>query len=172
MNSSSITRTGWVATLICLLLQVLIAPHIAIFGATPFFLLIPLVLVATSADMTMSVIFGFLLGLLYDLGSGEPLGTMCMAFTICVVVCQFMGAGDASGGGALFAGAVCVVVTMVLQGILMVITGHAASFASILLTRVLIGIIYSGIITLVGLGIAQGVGSGSRGNRGLGTRLR
>ena len=79
---------------------------------------------------------------------------------------------SSSSGKARENDPVCVVVTMVLQGILMVITGHAASFASILLTRVLIGIIYSGIITLVGLGIAQGVGSGSRGNRGLGTRLR
>ncbi len=67
---------------VCILLQACIAPNIAIFGASPNFLLIPVLLVALHSGIGFASIAGFLLGLLYDGMNSGTIGCMALVFVL------------------------------------------------------------------------------------------
>lgn len=155
-EGSGISLAGWVSTIVCLLLQVLLAPHIAIAGATPLFLAIPLAVVATSSGTALAVAFAFLLGLVYDLGTGTPLGSMSMAFSLAALVMQLLGRTEGGTGVSLGALAAAVVVAEVVQGILLAMTGYATS-AGPVLVRMLVGSLYTSAIAAIGLAIVRAI---------------
>lgn len=157
-EGGGISLAGWVSTVVCLLLQVLLAPHIAIAGATPLFLAIPLVVVAMSSGTALAVTFGFLLGLVYDLGTGTPLGSMSMALSLAALVVQLFGRSEGSTDVSLAVVVVAVVLTEVVQGILLAMTGYATS-AGPVLARILVGSLYTSAITALGLVIVRAIRS-------------
>ena len=67
----------------CILLQAAVAPNIAIFGAQPNFLLIPVLLVALRSGTGPASIAGFGLGVLYDAMTSGTIG--CMALVLVLV---------------------------------------------------------------------------------------
>lgn len=71
-----------VTTVLCILLQAGISPAIAIMGATPNFLLIPVLLVSMRSGVGAGSITGFALGLLYDLMGAGTIGCMALVFTL------------------------------------------------------------------------------------------
>ena len=71
-----------VTFVVCILLQACIAPNIAIFGASPNFLLIPVLLVAIHSGIGLASIAGFLLGLLYDGMNSATIGCMALVFVL------------------------------------------------------------------------------------------
>ncbi len=68
---------------VCILLQAAVAPNIALFGAQPNFLLVPVLLVALRSGTGPASIAGFCLGLLYDAMTSGTIG--CMALVLVLV---------------------------------------------------------------------------------------
>jgi len=70
------------AILIATLLQVGLAPYIAIGGVTPNFLLLVVVTIALTTGPSEGATSGFVAGLLFDLVGTGPLGPMALVLTI------------------------------------------------------------------------------------------
>ncbi len=171
-EDAGLSVADWVTTIVCLLLQVLLAPHIAIGGTMPLFLLVPLFCVAVSSSMTVAVVFGFLLGFLYDLGTGEAMGVMSLAFTVAAAGVQLLGVdGDGAGVNPLVTIA-AVVVVQLLQGILLGIAGYADSAGYIIVHCILLGSLYNGIITLAGMALIRAISNRKAPVNGPSRRLR
>jgi rod shape-determining protein MreD len=86
-----------VGSLIAFLLQVIIAPNIAILGVVPNFILGFVILNAMSCNRVRSSLTGFILGLLYGFISQGPLGAMSLVLAI-------LGYGISSLNKELFSG--------------------------------------------------------------------
>lgn len=71
-----------VTVILCIILQAAIAPAISIMGATPNFLLIPVLLISLRSGTGAGSIAGFSLGLLYDLMGSGTVGCMALVFTL------------------------------------------------------------------------------------------
>lgn len=78
---------------VSVLLQILVAPHLALFGgmAMPNVVVVFAMLVAVTRPMQFGPIMPFVLGLLFDLFSGGPVGAMAFSLTaFSVLVSQFI----------------------------------------------------------------------------------
>jgi rod shape-determining protein MreD len=71
-----------IAAIITVLLQIIIAPNIAINGVVPDFILVFVVVTAISHDTVPSMIVAFILGLVYDFTCSGPIGLMALVLTI------------------------------------------------------------------------------------------
>lgn len=71
-----------VGAVVAVLLQIVIAPNIAISGAMPNFLLIFTMIVAIACPREGGVVLPFVLGLLFDLMGGGPVGAMAFLMTL------------------------------------------------------------------------------------------
>ena len=71
---------------VCILLQVGVAPAIAIVGCSPNFLLIPVLLVAMKSGYSVGSLAGFCCGLFGDLAGDGPIGCLALTFTILAVI--------------------------------------------------------------------------------------
>lgn len=67
---------------ICAVLQIMLAPNIAIGGVSPNFMLLPAVCAGIIADAKQGCIFGFASGLIFDLSTTGPLGAMTLILTL------------------------------------------------------------------------------------------
>lgn len=71
-----------VTIVLCIILQAGVSPAIAIMGAAPNFLLIPVLLISMRSGVGIGSIAGFSLGLLYDLMGAGTVGCMALVFTV------------------------------------------------------------------------------------------
>lgn len=72
-RESLVTLIGAIAAL---LLQVIVAPNVALFGAVPNFILAYCLVVAIVRPRSAGLVMPFVLGLLFDLMSPSPVGAM------------------------------------------------------------------------------------------------
>ncbi len=72
-----------ITIIVCLALQMAVAPAIQIMGARPDFLIIPVLFIALRSGSTAGAVSGFILGLFYDFAGDTVVGAM--ALTYCVV---------------------------------------------------------------------------------------
>lgn len=70
------------ALLVALVLQVMIAPHLAIFGVTPNLLLLVVITLAFVEGSSAGASTGFVAGLLMDLLSTGPIGAWALVMTV------------------------------------------------------------------------------------------
>ncbi len=124
---------AYVITLVvCILLQLAIAPVVAIAGAQPNFLLICVLLIASRSGATAGSVAGFLLGLFYDFAGDGIIGAMALAFTLTALVVGLLCSGllcsamDMSPAAGALVGLVFGVLTTVVYG-LVTILGSTAS---------------------------------------------
>lgn len=82
-----------ITIVVCILLQMALAPAISLAGATPEFLLIPVLLISLKSGSGAGGIAGFLLGLLQDLIGDGTVGCMALVFTITALVVGLVGSG-------------------------------------------------------------------------------
>ena len=75
---------------VCILLELAIAPLIAIGGCSPSFLLIPVLLVSMHSGPAVGSITGFLLGLLADFNSDTAIGCTALIFILIAVIVGFI----------------------------------------------------------------------------------
>ena len=81
----NVTRDGIavaVGAVVAVLLQVVVAPNIALFGAMPNFVVAYALLVAIVRPMAAGPVMPFVLGLVFDLVSGGPVGTMAFLLVL------------------------------------------------------------------------------------------
>jgi rod shape-determining protein MreD len=71
-----------IGSLVAFLLQVMIAPSIALLDVVPNFILGFVVLNAMASNKIRSSLTGFVLGLLYDFTAQGPLGVMALVFAL------------------------------------------------------------------------------------------
>lgn len=65
-----------IGAVLALLLQVIVAPNVALFGAVPNFILAYCLVVAIVRPRSAGLVMPFVLGLLFDLMSSSPVGAM------------------------------------------------------------------------------------------------
>lgn len=80
-----------ITIIICILFQAGVAPAIAVMGATPNFLLIPVLLISLRSGTGAGSVTGFGLGLLYDLMGSGTVGCMALMFTLIAFVVGVLG---------------------------------------------------------------------------------
>ena len=81
----NVTRDGIavaVGAVVAVLLQVVVAPNIALFGAMPNFVVAYALLVAIVRPMAAGPVMPFVLGLVFDLVSGGPVGAMAFLLVL------------------------------------------------------------------------------------------
>lgn len=82
-----------ITIVVCILLQMAIAPAISIAGAVPEFLLIPVLLISLNSGSGAGGVAGFLLGLLQDLIGDGTIGCMALTFTITALIVGLASSG-------------------------------------------------------------------------------
>lgn len=70
-----------ICSVVVVLLQILIAPHVAIGSAIPNFIVVLCVVVAVMNSRNFNCLLPFVLGLIYDIISGGPIGAMAFCLT-------------------------------------------------------------------------------------------
>ena len=80
-----------VTIILCLFLQVGVAPAIQIGGCAPNFLLIPVLLVALKSGVGFGSLTGFLCGLFEDFAGNETVGCMALTMTLVAVIVGAVG---------------------------------------------------------------------------------
>ncbi len=76
MNETRDTIVLVVGAIIAVLAQIVVAPNIALFSSMPNFIVAYVMLVAIARPHTAGPVLPFVLGLIFDLLSGGPLGAM------------------------------------------------------------------------------------------------
>ena len=70
-----------VGAVLAVFLQVALAPYISIMGAMPNFIIVFVLIVAMSRPHSFGAVLPFVLGLVYDLTAGGPVGAMAFSLT-------------------------------------------------------------------------------------------
>ena len=140
-----------IAGVVAFLLQLILAPYIAIGHAMPDFVMVFVFLCAVTRSQSFGCVMPFVLGLLYDLLSGGVVGAMSFAFTLFSYVgarvfaamendTLFMPIAVMSAGMLL---------TELVYGIFLLATGYNASFIDALIFRALPCAIYDSVIAFI-----------------------
>jgi len=158
--------------LVALILQVVVAPSIAIFSVVPNFIVVAVAMVALVNNATRSALYGFILGFCYDLLSQGPVGVMALILTIMGYAVSTLNKGSFISNRVIemAAAVIAVFVGEVLHGVVLAIIGYDADIVYSLLFRALPGALYEAIILSVALVIIYSLPrkrkSGNVGNMG------
>lgn len=140
-----------VGSVIAVLLQIVIAPNIAIAGAMPNFLLVFAMIVAIACPSEGGVVLPFVMGMIFDLMGGGPVGAM--AFLLIVFSFAASRAFAVLDNENLFMPFVTLVVSMlvveVLYGVFLIWFSVDVSFADAFLYRGLPCALYDAVVGLV-----------------------
>lgn len=140
-----------VGAIVAVLLQVLIAPHIAIASAVPNFIVAFTIAVAVVRARSFGCVLPFVLGLAFDLMGGGPVGLMAFSLTLLsYLLSRFV---DHVGNDSLFMAlafaAIGVLLVDLLYGVLLLLFGYNASFLDALVYRMAPCIVYDIVLTLL-----------------------
>ncbi len=160
-----------VGCFVALVLQVSIAPAVALFSAQPNFLLAFAVAVAIVAPGTTGPVLPFVLGLLYDLTGSGPVGGMALLLVVaCFIASRVFLVLD---NDTIFMPiAIFVAVALVVElsyGILLIACGLQANPVEALLTRALPCALYDCAVGLVIYPVVARLFAGGAQNRGMRT---
>lgn len=140
-----------IGALVAVVLQIVVAPNIMVFGALPNFVLAYCMVVAVVCARTCGLVMPFLLGLVYDLVGGGPIGSMSLLLVLMTfAVSRAFAALDNDTLFMPVALIVCsVLVVEIVNGIVMINSGVSASFIDALLYRSLPCALYDCVFALV-----------------------
>ena len=146
--STSFTVFGSILTF---MLQVILAPNIAIFDVVPNFILVFVVLNAMVSPQIRSCFTGFFLGFLYDCVSHAALGTMSFVLTIIAYVFSSLNKDLFSGGWVIQAFYLLIAAFFgeLLHATFLSILGVDTDFLVSLGMRVLPGTLYDALFGLI-----------------------
>ena len=140
-----------VGALLSVLLQIVIAPQIAVFSILPNFMVVYAMLMAVMRAHSVGILLPFALGLSYDLLTGGPLGAMAFCLTLFSVASSLLfGAMD---NDTRFVSLTVLAVGLLLvdasYGIAMLALGYNATFLQALLYRIVPSFIYDVVLAFV-----------------------
>ena len=75
-----------IGAVVAALLQIVLAPHIGLFGAVPNFLVAYCIVAAVAQPQSYGCVMPFVLGLFFDLFTGGPVGAMAFSLMVFSVV--------------------------------------------------------------------------------------
>ena len=160
-----------VSALLAVLLQIILAPSIAIASTVPDFVLVTVVILALHNGPIRSTVLGFLLGLVSDLLSAGPLGAMTLVLTL---VGYTVSSLYKSTSGVFVIGAVILVLATLLaeflKSVLYAVVGSDSDFLLSLLLKVLPTTLYSVVIGLALLALYKLLTRDRSNNKRLGGR--
>lgn len=140
-----------IGALVAVLVQVLVAPHIAVGFAVPNFMAAFALVVAVARSESAGLALPFIVGLAYDLVSGGPVGAMAFAVTAVssATAWAHRRAGNDTLFMALFVLVVGVLAVEVAYGAFILMLGYSASLLEALAYRVVPCFVYDAIIAVV-----------------------
>ncbi|MDR1013949.1 MAG: rod shape-determining protein MreD [Coriobacteriales bacterium] len=157
-----------VGALVAFLLQLMLAPNIAILDAVPNFILGFVILNAMRCNTVRSTLLGFLLGLLYDLMAQGPLGILSFVGALVGYSTSSLGRDLVSQAWPVraFALLLAAFVGELLHAALLALLGYDPDFLLSLGMRVVPGALYLGVFGLVTFLLMHLVEERSRKNPG------
>ena len=140
-----------VAALVAALLQVLIAPHIAIGSAVPNFALALCLAAALVRHEFSNPVAPFVLGLVFDLVSGGPVGAMALALTAIVTFEAWLyeHVRNDTVFMAVTVLGVCVLLTEMIYGAIFLMFGYASGVLEAFVYRSLPCAVYDFVLALI-----------------------
>lgn len=143
-----------VTVVVCIVLQAGISPAISIFGCSPNFLLIPVLLICMRSSLSVGCSAAFLFGLLYDLMGIGTVGCMALVFTVIAFIVGMIGENV-----DLFTPVATIIVSVISSfvleigyGITAVLTSsEGGSAMSTILTYSLPSALYTAVICIIAL---------------------
>lgn len=165
------TRSLAILGTLCLVLQLALAPNVALWGGRANFAVVFLLASAPMLDQRGATIAGFLAGLVFDLTSTSPVGLMALCLCVAGYVLSMDGAegGLMELGPSLLRGAVLSLAVFLVFHLAMLVVGRADSLIDVVFLRAL----PSTLLTTVALVPFLWLSSRSRGaGRRLGTAPR
>ena len=146
-----------VAAIVVVLLQVLLAPHIAIGFAVPCFVMAFCLAIALVRYDFSNPVLPFLLGLVYDLASGGPVGAMALSLTVVTVFEAWL--NERMSNDTLFMSifvlAIGVLMANLIYGLVFLLLGYAAGPVDALVYRILPCFLYDFVLALAMHAIAS-----------------
>lgn len=140
-----------VGALVALLLQVVVAPYIPLFSAVPNFVVAFTCAIAIARSHSYGPVMPFLLGLLFDVVGGGPLGAMAFSLTLFTFVASrvFAGASNDTVFMAIAFVALAVLLVDVSYGIFLLLFGYNASLFEAIAYRIAPCFLYDVVIGIV-----------------------
>jgi len=159
-----------ITVLLAVVLQLVLAPALTLFGVVPNFMLVAAVFTAMRNGPVRATVVGFILGLTLDLCSLGPFGAMTLVFTLLSYAVSTLNKGGLAGNVVIdiiimFA---ALIMGELLVSVIYAITGANPDFFLSLAQLVLPAIVYDtmiGCIVLIIFNQAQGGRSKSFGSR-------
>ena len=140
-----------VGAVVALLLQIIVAPYIAVFSAVPNFIVAYVCAIAIARAHSFGSVVPFVLGLLFDIVSGGPVGAMAFSLTLFSSVASrvFAGASNDTIFMAIAFVALSVLLVDLSYGIFLLLFGYNASLFEAIAYRIGPCFVYDVIIGLV-----------------------
>ena len=143
--------TAIVGAIVAILLQVVLAAHIPLFGAVPNFLVVFTMALAVTRPHGFGPVLPFVLGLFYDLFTGGPVGAMAFSLTaFSYIAATFFAAAD---NDTLFVPIVTLAIGVFLvdlsYAMFLLLFGYPAGFVEALTYRVLPCFVYDFVLAFV-----------------------
>lgn len=140
-----------ISALVAVVLQIVIAPAITVFGVVPNIVMIVVIINAMHNGPLRSTILGFILGLFMDFCSLGPIGAMALVLTILAYAVSSLNKGFLTGG--ILVDMVIMIAAVAagefLVSVVYAVVGANPEFLFSLVQRVLPGIVYDVIIGLL-----------------------
>ena len=146
-----------VGAVVAVLLQVFVAPHIALFLAVPNFIAVFAVVTSLVRPQSSGCVLPFVLGLVFDLIGGGPVGAMAFSLTLFTFVLSRI--SERTGNDSLFVALAFVALGVLLvdlsYGMFLLLFGYNANLFEALAYRVLPCFIYDVVLSLIFSPIAR-----------------
>lgn len=140
-----------VGAIVALLLQFVVAPYISLFSVTPNFVVAFVCALAIARSHAFGPVFPFVMGLLFDLTCGSPLGAMAFSLTLFTYLASRLYAGVSND--TLFMEiaflALAVLLVELSFGIFLLLFGYNASLFEAIAYRIAPCFLYDFVIALV-----------------------
>lgn len=145
------TAAGIIGGIVAVLLQIIVAPSIALAAAVPNFIAVFCAVRAVASPEAAGVVLPFLLGLAFDLVGGGPVGAMGAVLVLVTFLASRVYL--ALNNDTLFMPAAILIIAImlveVLYGAIVVATGAGVSFGEAFLYRALPCMLYDCVIGLL-----------------------
>ena len=146
-----------IGAVLAVLLQIVLAPHIGLFGAVPNFIVAYAMVVAVVQPQSYGCVMPFVLGLFYDLFPGCPLGAM--TFSLLVFTVAVARVFDLVNNDTLFMPLVTIAVGTLLvelsYAMFLLLFGYPAGFFEAFAYRIVPCFVYDFVIALILYPIAK-----------------
>ena len=140
-----------IAAVVATLLQAIIAPHIAIGYGMPNFMAVVCLIAAVVQPQVFRYVLPFVMGLMYDLISGGPVGAMAFSLTAMSAFVSFFFAR--ANNDTLFMGIAAVLLGLLLTdlvyGMFILLFGYATNLLEAFVFRILPCLVYDAVITVI-----------------------